>query len=238
MKEKKNELIRKGACIFLLNLLNSRRDEATGLAVKLSENISKQPKFAETINYLLFDSVQTFIKYFYLIVTREINVVLLLLNNTIEYFPQVYSNMESFYNVVFTDAGNINNAIQYDDTAMFAMYKKNVLIDVEMWLKWHYEETKAMQIIDRYIYNVEYLPIVITMIWVIFENKKYKRILGNLILVDHFEFADCFPVFFKYMISIVNYNHQKVPLFALIIGILLNDISALHRELCKYKNIK
>lgn len=94
MKEKKNELIRKGACIFLLNLLNSRRDEATGLAVKLSENISKQPKFAETVNYLLFDPD------FHLIITRKVNMVLLLLNSTIDYFPQGYNNMKKSLQII------------------------------------------------------------------------------------------------------------------------------------------
>lgn len=63
------------------------------------------------------------------------------LNNTIDYSPRGYSVMSVFYNIVFTDGGNINNAIQYDDTAIYAMYKKSILMDIELWLKWHYEET-------------------------------------------------------------------------------------------------
>lgn len=201
----KYDVINKGANLFLLNLLRLKRNEATRLAVKLNEIVSRQPKFVGTVSPLPFDPVQTFIKYFHLIVTRKVNVVLLLLNNTIEYSPRGYNDLGVFYNVMFTDAGSIKNAIQYD-------------------------ETKSIQIIDKYIQNDKYLPVVITMIWIIYENKKYKRILRDNILVDHFEFADCFPVFFKYVVSIVNYNHNKVPLFTVIIGIILNDIAALHRE--------
>ena len=118
MKEKK--WTNKERCLYILTKL-IKFSESTGLAVKLSENISKQPKFAETVNYLLFDPD------FHLIITRKVNMVFL--NNTIDYFPREYNNMKK---------------------------------------------------IPTNHYQIHL--VVITMIWVIFKNKKYNSTLGNIIL--------------------------------------------------------
>lgn len=141
--------------------------------------------------------------------------------------------MSRLFSSVFVDTANITNAIEYDDSAMFAIYKKEVLVNVVAWLLWYYEFHHETALVIKFIKDIKNMPVLVTMIWIIFENKKYKDILKSIIL-DHFEYPDTFPVFVKYMASIVNYNHDRCPLFVVFLGIELDNIAALNREYNDY----
>ncbi|MCL6404039.1 hypothetical protein EXT66_22675 [Pectobacterium carotovorum subsp. carotovorum] len=112
---------------------------------------------------------------------------------------------------------------------MFALYKKQALLDVQVQFRESLDQDKELEL-DELLDGINLIPIVVTMIWALFESGQYSDITEKYVTLDHFEYPDTFPVFFKYMCSWVTYRRRKVPLFAIFLGIQLSNTRTLARE--------
>lgn len=169
-----------------------------------------------------------FQKYFGLICSRKINVVLLLLNGEVDYCPSWYSNMLTFYSSMLYDGKNERKLSWLDRYEIFAPFKRHVLADLEAWYLWNIEEGLVA---DEFLDDINIAPVVVTMLWIMFENGEYRYLLSKYLVIDHFDNANTFPVFFKYMCSPVVYRTQKVPLYVIFLGLKLGNTCPDLREL-------
>jgi len=225
----KNELIKCHACLFLNMRLRSKKESVRRDFTRMHDAISRPPKFADDEGICPWNPVENFEKYFALIFRRKINPVLVVYKGIIDYCRPSYFDISDFYSSVFRDAANINQIAKYNDSAMFAMYKKQALLDVEVRFRESLDQDKELEL-DELLDGINLIPIVVTMIWALFESGQYSEIAEKYVTLDHFEYPDTFPVFFKYMCSWVTYRRRKVPLFAIFLGIQLSNTSTLARE--------
>ena len=196
----------------------------------MNEIVLKTPKHACDVGSVFTDPENSFKEYFRIICTRKINVVLLVLKGTVEYAPLWYDNLSVYYSTVFRDAENINQIALFDDSAIFALYKRHILSDIDAWYQSQIKERKEESILNELLSDLQYIPVLITMVWALYESELYKKILRDNIIIENHVMPKSFPVFFKYMISWVLYRGKRIPLFVVFLGTVFDNLSCLQRE--------
>lgn len=222
----RNELLKRDAYQFLLYLLEELKESVRADFIKLNETVGTNPQYAEDMKTCLINPVEMFQKYFGLICSRRINVVVLLSESKIVHSPSWYSNMSAFYSAMLSDPVNAKELYFYNRYETFAPYKRHILADMEAWYLWNIEEGL---IVDDFLGDLNNAPVLVTMLWTIFERHGYDA--KQYIVLDHFGNANTFPVFFRYMCSSVLYREKKIPLYVIYIGIKLGNICPDLREL-------
>ena len=227
--KEKNIVTHRGASLAMLYMLKSQKGTIGTQFNLMTVAVRRDPQHAEDKMSCLFNPVAKFKMFVGFICKRNINVMLLVCENEVVDCSSSYSDMSNYYSSVFRDRENINDIAMYDDSAMFATYKKQTLANFEAWFKANLNK-KQEEFVHKVLGRLEYIPVLITMIWALFESGKYKTLLKVDVMLDHFEYATTFPVFFKYMCSWVLYRRQRVPLYSVFLGFLMGNSSPLQRN--------
>ncbi|CAL9737962.1 hypothetical protein MOSE0_M12310 [Monosporozyma servazzii] len=120
------------------------------------------------------DPVGTFKKYFNLIWKKHINVMLLIFNGDIDHCAESFSKMSEYYSNVFNNSRNIQKIAKNNGTAIFAIYKRHAMADLEAWYVSKITTTADKSLLTEFIGNMNYIPIAVIMIWAVFESRKYR----------------------------------------------------------------
>ena len=157
------------------------------------------PKHACDIGSVFTDPEKSFKDYFRISCTRRINVVLLVLKGTVEYAPSWYTDLSIYYSSVFRDTTNITEVAQFDDSAIFAIYKKHILYDVEAWFQCQPRNKREESALHELLYDLQYTPVLITLVWVLYESELYKNALRKSITIENNDIPRSFSIFFRYI---------------------------------------
>jgi len=118
------------------------------------------------------DPVGTFKKYFNLIWKKHINVMLLIFNGDIDHCAESFSKMSEYYSNVFNNSRNIQKIANNNGTAIFAIYKRHAMADLEAWYVSKVTTTADKSLLTEFIGNMNNIPIAVIMIWAMFESRK------------------------------------------------------------------
>lgn len=224
----RNEVFRRGGYWFLLFLLKEHKESVREDFLKMHETIRINPRIADDMESSSINPIEIFQKYFDLILERKINVFLLLVGGFIDYCPSSYVDMSTF--ITFTTSFIISSrsVCIKRNSREYVWSKRDTLLRMGDWYTHHIE---CGLVIDDFMEDVNHFPVVVAMLWSIFEYDSHKDVLEKYIILDHFEYADTFVVFFKYMCSPVVYRKEKVPLYVVFLGLFMGNSSSICREL-------
>lgn len=221
-------MFRRGGYWFLLFLLKEHKESVREDFLKMHETIRINPRIADDMESSSINPIEIFQKYFDLILERKINVFLLLVGGFIDYCPSSYVDMSTF--ITFTTSFIISSrsVCIKRNSREYVWSKRDTLLRMGDWYTHHIE---CGLVIDDFMEDVNHFPVVVAMLWSIFEYDSHKDVLEKYIILDHFEYADTFVVFFKYMCSPVVYRKEKVPLYVVFLGLFMGNSSSICREL-------
>ena len=225
----KQNVWRFGASLTILRILKSGKAMLEVDFLEIHTEITKDPKYAEDRIPPLVNPMEKFKKFVGFIARRNINVLVLLFTGQVEHNASLYSDMTYYYSSVFNDRVSIDKIATFDSNAIFAIYKQQILRNVEVWFKGNITD-RHEEYVEEVLGELKFIPVLVTMIWALFESRKYKVVLNVEVGLDRFEYADTFPVFFKYMCAEVFYHNDRVPLYSILLGHLLGNMSSLERD--------
>ena len=161
-----------GASLFLITAVEVNIKRIRPNFIAMNKANLKMPTIAEDKAKSVLDPVGTFKKYFNLIWKQHINVMLLIFNGDVDHCAESFSKMSEYYSNVFNNSRNIQKIINNNGTAIFAIYKRHAMADLEAWYVSKVTTTADKSLLTEFIGNMNNIPIAVIMIWAMFESRK------------------------------------------------------------------
>lgn len=220
------DLIHLGSHLYLLKKLKKEREKVRDNIKKLDCECRRKTQFIQLERTHLLRTTsqpihQKFRSCFNVLVKNKVNILRMVVIKQWEKCPLWYQDIDHFYSHVFSHRENIEEIVDYNDSGMFAEFKKNCLADIEAWFRNDLKENKIEALTIQLIGSLENIPVLVTAIWAVFESKKYNRIIKEVLIMDHYCLHETFPIFARSMFGRVKYEDTVVPLYAVVICFVL-----------------